>query len=138
MITIEKVIAKYLGTPYKYKGRDPKTGFDCWGLGICIFRDMGIELADFNIDYDEDWGFKGENYFLENYWKEWDLVEVPQAFDCILFKSHPDAMPNHGGMYLGENKFIHACKLGVVIGDMRREVLQRLKVGYFRHKALKK
>ena len=139
MITVDEVVKKYLGTPYKYKGRDPNTGLDCWGLGVCVFKDLGITLADFDIDYRENWGDKkGENYFLENYWQEWDLVETgPRPFDCVLFKSHPDAMPNHGGVYLGDDKFLHACKAGVVIGDMRREVLQRLRVGFFRHKGLK-
>lgn len=135
-MTIEEVVKKYLGTPYKHKGRDLK-GLDCWGLGVCVFKDMGIDLLDFDVDYDEDWGFKGENHFIENYWKQWDLVTDPKPFDCVLFKSHPDAMPNHGGLYLGEDKFLHACKVGVVIGDMRREVLQRLKVGFFRHKEMK-
>ena len=134
--TPEEIVKKYLGVPYKHKGRDPKTGLDCWGLGVCIFRDLGIELADFNVDYSEDWGFKGENYFIENAWQEWDLVTDPQPFDCVLFRSMPEAMPNHGGVYLGAGKFIQACKVGVIVSDMRREVLQRLLVGYFRHKGL--
>ncbi len=139
MMTVEEVVKKYLGTPYRYKGRDSKTGLDCWGLGVCVFKDLGIELMDFNVDYRENWGDKeGENYFLEHYWQQWDLVAEPQPFDCVLFKSHPDSMPNHGGIYLGDNKFLHACKAGVVVGDMRREVLQRLKIGYFRHKDLKR
>ena len=136
MITPEEVIKKYLGAPYKHKGRDPKTGLDCWGLGVCVFRDLGIKLLDFDIDYGEDWGFKGENYFLENYYKQWDIIEKPMPFDCVLFRSLPEAMPNHGGIYLGNHKFIHACKTGVVLGDMRKEILQRMFVGYLRHKDL--
>jgi len=137
MITAHEVVNKYLGVPYVYKGRDPKVGLDCWGLGVLIYRDLGIELLDFDIDYQEDWGLRGENHFIENYWRQWDIVETPRLFDAVLFRSLPEAMPNHGGIMLDERKFIHACKKGVVVGDIRREVLQRLKVGYFRHKDLK-
>lgn len=135
-MTAEDVIKKYLGSPYKHKGRDPKTGLDCWGLGVCIFKDLGITLLDFDIDYNENWCFSEGNHFIENYWKQWEKVEQPKLFDCVLFKFYEDGHPNHGGICLGQDRFIHACKTGVVVGNLTRPAIQNLTVGFFRHKEM--
>ena len=136
MMTSKEVVKKYLGIPYRHKGRDPKVGLDCWGLGICVFKDLGINLLDFEVDYSEDWAFEN-NFFIENYYKEWEIVKVPRVFDCVLFKFYSNASPNHGGICLGENKFIHACKQGVVVADLGRASIKDLTVGFFRHKDMK-
>jgi cell wall-associated NlpC family hydrolase len=39
-----KVAMKYLGTPYKWGGADPKSGFDCSGLLQYSFRQIGVSL----------------------------------------------------------------------------------------------
>lgn len=38
-----------LGVPFQNRGRDPKIGFDCYGLAIEIFRRHGIRLPEFWI-----------------------------------------------------------------------------------------
>jgi SLT domain-containing protein/cell wall-associated NlpC family hydrolase len=39
-----KIAMKYLGTPYKWGGASPKTGFDCSGLLMYSFRQIGVSL----------------------------------------------------------------------------------------------
>lgn len=36
---------KYLGTPFKHRGRTP-AGLDCAGLGWLAYHDLGIDLPD--------------------------------------------------------------------------------------------
>ena len=36
---------KYLGTPFKHRGRTP-AGLDCAGLGWIAYQDLGVDLPD--------------------------------------------------------------------------------------------
>jgi cell wall-associated NlpC family hydrolase len=113
---IEKeAINKYLGVPYKHKGRD-LSGLDCWGLIMCVYKDNGFEVSDFDIDYDENWQFKGENHFLENYHLQWEKIDLPKVFDVVLlFK---DGVPNHAGIVLSHGKVLHTCRSGTVVSRL--------------------
>ena len=31
-----------------------------------IYADLGREVLDFGVDYDEDWSFNNQNHFIEN------------------------------------------------------------------------
>lgn len=117
MITEQEIVNKYLGIPYKYKGRD-LTGMDCWGLFISIYKDLGIEVDNFGIDYDEDWSVKGNNYLADNYWRQWEEIDLPKQFDAVLLKSE-EGLGNHVGVVLSKGKFIHCCKAGTVVSSLK-------------------
>lgn len=124
----EEIIQKYLGIPYKHLGRDPKDGLDCYGLIVCIYRDLGVELIDFD-KYMPEWSRSGDNYFAENYHHQWEEVEIPRLFDVVLFQNK-EGIANHAGLFLYGGRFIHGCKAGVVISrDIGMPV-----VGYYRFK----
>jgi cell wall-associated NlpC family hydrolase len=125
------VVTKYLGVPYKHQGRDMR-GLDCYGIIICAYADIGIKLFDIEEDYSEDWSWKGKNYFIENYYKQWEKVIAPKFMDVVLFKNSKGAI-NHAGIMLDENRFIHTSKVGTVvsrIADMKEHRLE----GYYRYK----
>ena len=114
---------KLVGIPFKHKGRDIKDGVDCWGLVLEVYKQSGIILKDPVPDYPEDWHLtKKENYFLENYHKQWmKLNGVPlHLLDVVLFGGDPE-FPVHVGIYIGENKILHSARgKGVVITRMIR------------------
>jgi cell wall-associated NlpC family hydrolase len=116
MITEQAIIDKFLGVPYVHQGRD-FIGFDCYGLIILIYKELGYKLWDIEEDYDEEWQWKGKNSFLENYHKFWKRVSVPALFDMILFNS-TKGITMHGGIALSNGRFIHTCKAGTVIGKI--------------------
>ena len=37
---------KYLGTPFRHRGRDPVVGIDCVGLAVLAARDCGWDVQD--------------------------------------------------------------------------------------------
>jgi len=115
MITECELIEKYLGVPYKHKGRDIEEGLDCWGFLKLCFRDMGFELIDPGIDYPEGWAKRGGNFFIENYHLQWESVNSPNPFDVVLFKN-ANNVANHAGIILSRARFIHcALKTGVAV-----------------------
>lgn len=109
------IFGKYVGIPYVHKGRS-LNGLDCWGLVVLIYRELfNMELLDME-NYEQDWAKQGNNYFLENYSKQFEQVENLEKYDIILFKV--DEAIRHAGIYLGDDKFIHCPKIGVVISRL--------------------
>lgn len=115
MIDEKVIVDKYLGVPYRHQGRNLE-GLDCWGLIVCIYKDFGVELFDIE-NYPKDWSSKGSNYFLENYYQQWSIVKVPQLWDVVLFNGSK-GMPNHAGVVLSGERFIHSRRGGTVIGNL--------------------
>ena len=128
------VIHKYLPVPFKHQGRDMQ-GLDCYGLVIAIYADLGIKLFDIEEDYSVDWSFKGKNIFLENAYKDFIEIDKPVLYDLVAFKSKNGVM-NHLGIMLDENRFINACKAGVVVCRVNEGIWIKRFAGFYRHKGL--
>ncbi len=98
---------KFLGTKYVYGGSSPSKGFDCSGLVQYVFKQYGITLKRVAADQAKQ-GTKISKSEL----KPGDLV----FFDTDGGKNYI----NHVGIYIGDNKFIHAAnpKSGVVITSL--------------------
>lgn len=130
-MTTREIIKKYLGVPYRHLGRD-LTGTDCYGLVVLIYKDLGIELPDY--EYTAKWYQEGRDYYIEHYHELWKKVPELVLFDCILFKNTSNVV-NHIGLYLGENKFIHCYEdASVEVSDITGRFWNRQKYGYFRYK----
>jgi cell wall-associated NlpC family hydrolase len=134
MMTEQDIITRYLGVPYKHQGRD-LSGIDCYGLVIAIYADLGIKLFDIEEDYTPDWSWKNKNYFLENAHKDWQEVHMAQILDVATFKNGKDVM-NHAGIMLDGDRFISACKMGVVVCRVSAPKWQKRFCGFYRYKGL--
>jgi cell wall-associated NlpC family hydrolase len=91
-----------VGTPYRYGGTQPGTGFDCSGLIGYVFSEAaGLKLPRTTrelIDIDA---------------KAIDRDDL-QAGDLIYFNSRGGRV-SHIGIYVGENRFVHAPSTGGVV-----------------------
>jgi cell wall-associated NlpC family hydrolase len=87
-----------VGTPYRYGGNTPDTGFDCSGLVGYVFRDAaGVVLPRTS----------GEMSDLRA--REVDLRDL-QAGDLVFFAE--GRRVSHVGIYVGEQRFVHAPNTG--------------------------
>jgi cell wall-associated NlpC family hydrolase len=127
----KEITKKYLGIPFVHRGRS-MDGFDCFGLIIAVYKDLGHTILDIG-EYDLDWGIKGGNLFVENYHKQWEQVDAPQLFDVVLFANNKKAIV-HGGIMLDNNRFLHTCKAGTVIGNLNSREWKEHTAGFFRLK----
>src|SRR6266404_5228560 len=87
---------RLIGIPYVYGGSSPRSGFDCSGFVRYVYNSVGISLphssyADFNL------GRRVSRWAL----KPGDLV----FFNGL----------GHVGMYIGNNRFIHAPHSGTTV-----------------------
>jgi cell wall-associated NlpC family hydrolase len=83
-----------IGTPYKYGGNSPDSGFDCSGFVGHVFRhSLGIRLPRSSVEIS-----RVGNPVRSNDLRTGDLV----FFDTL------NRRYSHVGIYLGDNRFIHA------------------------------
>jgi len=109
-----------IGIPFVHKGRDKRTGFDCWGVVLEILKRNGKVIEDPVPDYKQDWqnDVGCQNYLLENYAKQWrklDAGEAYQELDIVLIGKNPD-YPHHIGIIIDDYSILHSTeKTGVII-----------------------
>jgi cell wall-associated NlpC family hydrolase len=96
-----------LGTPYRNGGLSPQTGFDCSGLVAYAYREgAGLALPRNTID-------------LSQLGEPIELTALRPG-DLVFYNTQHRAY-SHVGIYLGEERFIHAPTTG---GEVRVENLR--------------
>jgi peptidoglycan DL-endopeptidase CwlO len=90
------IAMRFLGTPYRWGGSSPSTGFDCSGLVMYVFAQVGVSLPH-------------STYAL------WGMgVAVPRdqlaPGDLVFFSGL-----GHMGIYIGGGQMIHAPQTGDVV-----------------------
>lgn len=94
-----------LGKKYRAGGETPD-GFDCSGYVRYVFKHFGINLVHSSAEQ-----FESAGAFVEK--------EDLQAGDLVFFSRNSKSI-GHVGIYMGDNKFIHAASpgKGVIISGM--------------------
>ena len=112
----------YIGIPYKYGGKSPRDGFDCWTFFCYIQKEhysriVGETVNDIPKDY-------------------WISTDDPKDGDAVLLGL--SSKPSHIGIYItNPDKGIIHCNTGLGVCFIRNEKIkyQPLKVnGYFTYK----
>lgn len=90
------IAMQYLGVPYKWGGASPQTGFDCSGLTMYVYAQVGVSLPH----------YAAAQYQLGRPVSKAEL----EPGDLVFFRGL-----GHMGMYMGGGNFIHAPRTGDVV-----------------------
>lgn len=107
--TVEALAKRYIGGKYIWGGETPK-GFDCSGYTQYIYKQIGINLPRTALLQSK----VGKKIKNKSY----------QKGDLLFFLTDKKrGIPiTHVGIYLEDNKFIHAAstKKGIIISDLKK------------------
>ena len=90
---IIKIAKAQIGKPYRYGGRSPRTGFDCSGLINYSYQQVGLTVPRTTRQL-----YKAAKPISKSQLKAGDLV---------FFRINRRKI-SHVGLYLGNNRFLHA------------------------------
>lgn len=86
-----------IGTPYRYGGNTPEAGFDCSGLIAYVYKTQARVTSPRTTAKLMQWGVQIAPSQL-------------RSGDIVLFGKRDT--PTHAGIYVGENRFVHAPSTG--------------------------
>jgi cell wall-associated NlpC family hydrolase len=94
------IAEQYLGVPYRWGGADPLTGFDCSGVTMYVYAQLGVQLRHYAADQ----------------WNDLPHVDPAQLQpgDLVFFEPRWNG-PGHVGIYTGGDSFIEAPHTGDVV-----------------------
>lgn len=90
------IAMQYLGVPYRWGGASPEEGFDCSGLVMYVFAQVGISLPHHAAS-------------IYGYGTPVSRDQLAPG-DLVFFRGL-----GHMGIYIGGNQFIHAPRTGDVV-----------------------
>ncbi len=104
-----------VGTPYRYGGNTPESGFDCSGLIAHVYRHAAGVASPRSTTALQDWG------------RDVPLEEL-RSGDLVLFGAAHRV--THAGIFVGNDRFVHAPSTG---GQVR---LERISAPYWAQRLL--
>lgn len=94
-----------VGTPYRFGGNTPQSGFDCSGLIGHVYQTRAGLQPPRTVVKLQEWGKPVP-------------VDAVRTGDLVLFST--TAAATHAGIYVGGGRFVHAPSTG---GEVRLEYL---------------
>jgi cell wall-associated NlpC family hydrolase len=94
-----------VGTPYRWGGNTPDTGFDCSGLIGYVYKTRAGLVAPRTVASLVHWG-------------QAVPADAVRTGDLVVFA--PRGAATHAGIYVGEGRFVHAPSAG---GEVRLDLL---------------
>lgn len=86
-----------VGTPYRYGGNTPDSGFDCSGLIGHVYQTRAALVPPRTVARLQTWGQSVTSESL-------------RSGDLVLFAQND--MATHAGIYVGDGRFVHAPSTG--------------------------
>lgn len=106
MIDIRATASRYVGVPFKDKGRDP-SGWDCWGLLRYVGAEIGLgQFPSYAEAYESANGDVG--MAIDAHLGNWRRLARPRAGCALLFRRFGVAY--HVGLAVSRSDMLHVTR----------------------------
>ena len=122
-----------IGVPFADGGRDIKTGFDCYGLVMEVYRRNGINLPEYFAPALDSEAVSNQIETAKQLpiWERSDRSEPPLLAVMAIHFNSP--LCNHTGVYIGDGKFIHTReRIGVCVSSITAPPWNKQVVGIYK------
>lgn len=105
-------VAALIGAPWKLRGRDPVSGWDCLGCAeVCQARMLGTPEINSLRFYAGETGKRPSAMMAEHFDAAVSLYRrAPERTPGAIILFRNGGRPVHCGLYLGHGRFLHASR----------------------------
>jgi NlpC/P60 family putative phage cell wall peptidase len=115
---IVKRAQEWVGTPYRHQGSAKGVGCDCLGLVRGIWRELYGDEPEIAGPYSMDWADTSVDDRLLHAARRHFVAIDQLSLGCLIVFRWRSQMPaKHVGIYVGDNRFIHAYERAAVISS---------------------
>lgn len=126
-----------IGVPFSNNGRNIKTGVDCYGLCMEVYKRYGHKLPEYYAEYNDMKRINEivkENQLRSDLWQEVSKDNLPVPCLVAIRFGSPQGVVNHTGTYIGDGKFIHIREnIGVCIDSIDSPAWKRVIAGFYQY-----
>ena len=126
----------WIGTPYRHQASLKGVGCDCLGLVRGVWRELYGQEPELPPAYQPDWAERsGEDRLSDAACRHFGSalpVSEMRPGDLLLFRWRPGLPAKHAGIFIGEERFIHAYEQAAVISSALVSSWRRRIAGVFR------
>lgn len=103
-------VMEWVGTPYRHQASAIGAGTDCLGLVRGVWRHLYGAEPEAPPPYTPDWVERGGEPLLEAATRRLVAKDARALLpgDVVLFRVQRDGPAKHCGVYVGEDRFVHA------------------------------
>ena len=121
-----------IGVPFVSRGRDPRTGLDCWGLVMEVGRRFGKQIPDFYVDAHDSAQIGVIKSFVEREWLKVERPEPGAVVGIALDRLNMPDITQHYGICLDRRRFVQCLEgSGVVVTDFSHRFFKNIITGYY-------
>lgn len=126
-----------IGVPFANRGRDIKTGVDCYGLVTEVYKRFGYNIPEYYADYDDMDAVNNlitSKTAIKSNWERVTDNDLPIPCLLAIRFGVPAGYVNHTGVYIGNGKFIHIrSNTGVCVDRVDAPSWKRMIVGCYKY-----
>lgn len=134
-------LSDLLGIPFVNMGRDAKTGLDCYGLVIEVYKKFGIALPEsYECDFDDTTCINAMMQECKKNTAVWQRIPEPVVPSIVAIRyGVPAPLINHVGVYIGDGYMIHTRnKTGSVIESIYSPLYEKVIEGLYVYRSNEK
>jgi len=124
---------EYIGIPFKNRGRDKKTGLDCWGLVSVVLKDQYAIIVPELLDYSDCLNRDQTSKVIELNTPLVSGIKLDNPEEGCVVVLSSGGLSAHVGLVISKNMMLHTTKgVGACIEPLNSPRIKSRIKGYYR------